>query len=90
MLTVNRIAKNYGMLSYLTERISGWKNWRSIIRKYHNIQDHTSEESYQDISMLQKPHSGKGMTINEIINAGYWIINYNSAVKSLQNVIPDI
>ena len=26
LLTVNRIAKNYGMLSYLTERISGWKN----------------------------------------------------------------
>ena len=28
-------------------------------------------------------HSGKGMTINEIRNAGYWIINCNSAVKSL-------
>ena len=26
LLIVNRIAKNYGMLSYLTERISGWKN----------------------------------------------------------------
>ena len=134
----------------------------------HNIEDHTSEESYQDISMLQKAeteiikmcqarhswkemtavnagnrvprtssihqldpfldkdgvlrvggrlvksnlshelkhpvlvpkycnisqliiryyhektaHSGRGMTINEIRNAGYWIINCNSAVKSL-------
>ena len=28
-------------------------------------------------------HSGRGMTINEIRNAGYWIINCNSAVKSL-------
>ena len=28
-------------------------------------------------------HPGKGMTINEIRNAGYWIINCNSAVKSL-------
>ena len=28
-------------------------------------------------------HSGKGMTINEIRNAGYWIINCKSAVKSL-------
>ena len=24
LLPVNRIAKNYGMLSYLTEKISGW------------------------------------------------------------------
>ena len=28
-------------------------------------------------------HSGRGMTINEIRNAGYWIINCNGAVKSL-------
>ena len=26
LLIVNRITENYGMLSYLTERISGWKN----------------------------------------------------------------
>ena len=70
-LTVNRIAKNYGMLSYLTQRISGWKKLKGIVtmmsqykqkllmitsqkRQYYNIEDHTSEESYQDISMLQK------------------------------------
>ena len=70
-LTVNRIAENYGMLSYLTERISDWKKLKKIVaimiqykqkllkiirqkRKYHNIKDPTSEESYQDISMLQK------------------------------------
>ena len=137
-------------------------------RKYHDIEDHTSKESYQDISMLQKTgtkiikmrqarhfwkkikaanagnkvpstssihqldpfldkggvhrvggrllksnlshelkhpvlfpkyytlsqliiryyhektaHSGRGMTINEIRNADYWIINCNSALKSL-------
>ena len=137
-------------------------------RQCHNIKDHTSEESYQDVSMLQKTeteiikmcqarhfwkeikavnagnrvprtssihqldpfldkdgvlrvsgrlvksnlshelkhpvlvpkycnisqliiryyhektaHSGRGMTINEIRNAGYWIINCNRAVKSL-------
>ena len=28
-------------------------------------------------------HSGRGMTINEIRNADYWIINCKSAVKSL-------
>ena len=28
-------------------------------------------------------HSGRRMAINEIRNAGYWIINCNSAVKSL-------
>ena len=59
------------MLSYLTERISGWKKLKKIAaimiqykqkqlniirqkRQCHNIEDHTSEESYQDISMLQK------------------------------------
>ena len=137
-------------------------------RQCHNIEDHTSEQSYQDISILQKAepeiikmcqarhfwkeikavnagnrvprtsrihklhsfldkdgvlrvggglvksnlshelkhpvlvpkycnisqliisyyhektaHSERGMTINEIRNAGYWIINCNSAVKSL-------
>ena len=59
------------MLSYIAERISGWKKLKKIVtikiqnnqnilkiirqkKKYHNIEDHTSEESYQDISMLQK------------------------------------
>ena len=28
-------------------------------------------------------HSGRGMTVNKIRNAGYWINNCNSAVKSL-------
>ena len=28
-------------------------------------------------------HSGRGLTINEIRNTGYWIINCNSVVKSL-------
>ena len=185
LLTVNRITENYGMLSYLTERISGWKKLKKIVaimiqykqkllkiiwqkRQHHNIEGRTSEKSYQDISMLQKAeteiikmcqarhfwkeikavnagnrvpgtssihqldpfldkdgvlrvsgrlvksnlshelkhpvlvpkycnisqliiryyhektaHSGRGMTINEIRNAGYWIINCNSAVKSL-------
>ena len=71
LLIVNRIAENYGMLSYLTERISGWKKLKKIVaimiqykqkllkiikqkRQCHNIEDHTSEESYQDISTLQK------------------------------------
>ena len=71
MLTVNRITENYGILSYLTQRISGWKKLEKIVatmiqyqhkllriirqtRQYHNIEDHTSEESYQDISMLEK------------------------------------
>ena len=71
LLTVNRIAENYGMLSYLTERISGWKKLKKIVaimiqykqkllkiikqkRQCHNIEDLTSEEPYQDISMLQK------------------------------------
>ena len=71
MLIVDRITENYGMLSYLTERISGWKKLKKIAaimiqykqkqlniirqkRQCHNIEDHTSEESYQDISMLQK------------------------------------
>ena len=30
-LIVNRIAENYGMLSYLTERISGWKKLKKIV-----------------------------------------------------------
>ena len=71
LLNVNRITENHGMLSYLTERISGWKKLKKIVaimiqykqkllkiirqkRQCHNIEDHTSEESYQDISMLQK------------------------------------
>ena len=69
LLTVNRIAENYGMLSYLTERISGWKKLIVAImikykqklleiirqkRQCHIIEDHTSEESYQYNSMLQK------------------------------------
>ena len=71
LLIVNRITENYGMLSYLTERISGWKKLKKIVaimiqykqkllkiikqkRQCHNIEDLTSEESYQDISMLQK------------------------------------
>ena len=71
LLIVNRIAENYGMLSYLTERISGWKKLNKLVaimiqykqkqlkiirqkRQCHNIKDHTSEESYQDVSMLQK------------------------------------
>ena len=71
LLTINRIAENYGMISYLTGRISRWKKLKKIVaimiqykqkllkiirqkRKYHNIKDPTSEESYQDISMLQK------------------------------------
>ena len=70
-LIVNRIAENYGMLSYLTERISGWKKLKKIVaimiqykqkllkiiwqkRQHHNIEGRTSEQSYQDISMLQK------------------------------------
>ena len=70
-LTVNRIAENYGMLSYLTERISDWKKLKKIVaimiqykqkllkiirqkRQYLNVEDYISEESYQDISMLQK------------------------------------
>ena len=28
LLTVNRIAENYGMLSYITQIISGWKKLR--------------------------------------------------------------
>ena len=31
LLTVNRITENYGMLSYLTERISGWKKLKKIV-----------------------------------------------------------
>ena len=71
LLIVNRITENYGMLSYLTERISGWKKLKKIVaimiqykqkllkiirqkRQCHNIEDHTSEESYQDVSMLLK------------------------------------
>ena len=69
LLIVNRIAENYGMLSYLTERISGWKKLIVAImikykqklleiirqkRQCHIIEDHTSEESYQYNSMLQK------------------------------------
>ena len=67
LLIVNRIIEKYGTLSYLTERISGWKKLKKIVaiviqykqkllkiirqkRQRHN----TSEESYQDISMLQK------------------------------------
>ena len=33
--------------------------------------------------MKKTAHSGRGMTINKIRNAGYWIINCDSAVKSL-------
>ena len=71
LLIVKSIAENYGMLSYLTDRICGWKKLRKIVgiliqckqkllkfirqkRQYHNIEDHTSEESYQYISMLHK------------------------------------
>ena len=69
LLIVKSIAENYGMLSYLTEIICGWKKLKKIvailiqckqkllkfirqIRQYHNIEYHTSEESYQYISML--------------------------------------
>ena len=38
-----------------------------IIRNYHE----------------KTAHSGRGMTINETRNAGYWIINCNSAVESM-------
>ena len=31
LLIVNRIAENYGMLLYLTERISGWKKLKKIV-----------------------------------------------------------
>ena len=31
LLNVNRITENYGMLSYLTERISGWKKLKKIV-----------------------------------------------------------
>ena len=31
LLIVNRITENYGMLSYLTERISGWKKLKKIV-----------------------------------------------------------
>ena len=181
-MNVNRITENYGVLPYLTESISGWKKLEKIVaimiqykqkllkmakEQCHNIEDHTSEESYQDISMLRKAeteiikmcqarhfwkeieavnagkrvpntssiqldpflnkdgvlrvdgrivksnlcyelkhpvlvpkyctisqliiryyhektaHSGRGMTINEIRNTSYWIINCNSDVKSL-------
>ena len=71
LLIVNMVAENYGMLSYLTERISGWKKLNKIVaimiqykqkllkiirqkRQCHNIKGHTSEDSYQDVSMLQK------------------------------------
>ena len=71
LLIVNMVAENYGMLSYLTERISGWKKLNKIVaimiqykqkllkiirqkRQCHNIKGHTSEDSHQDVSMLQK------------------------------------
>ena len=71
LLIVNRITENYGMLSYITEIIFGWKKLKKIVaimiqykqkllkiirqkRLCHNIIDHISEESYQDVSMLQK------------------------------------
>ena len=74
------------MLSYLTERKSGWKKLKKIVailiqykqkllkiirqkRQCHNIQDHTSEESYQDNSMLQKAET----EIIKICQARYFL-----------------
>ena len=70
LLTVNRITENYGMLSYLTERISGWKKLKKIVaimiqykqkllkiirqKRQYHNIEDHSSESYQDISMLQK------------------------------------
>ena len=31
LLIVNRVTENYGMLSYLMERISGWKKLKKIV-----------------------------------------------------------
>ena len=58
------------MLSYLTQRISGWKKPKKLVvimikykqkllkiirhKRQYKIEAHTSEESYQDFSMLQK------------------------------------
>ena len=83
LLIVNRITENYGMLSYITEIIFGWKTLKKIVaimiqykqkllkiirqkRLCHNIKDHTSEESYQDVSMLQKAET-------EIIKIIKWV-----------------
>ena len=56
----------------------------------HELKHPVLVPKYCNISQLiiryyheKTAHSGRGMTINEIRNAGYWIINCNSAVKSL-------
>ena len=49
-----------------------------LVPKYCNISEFIIRYYHEKTA-----HSGRGMTINEIGNAGYWIINCNSAVKSL-------
>ena len=49
-----------------------------LVPKYCNISQLITRYYHEKTA-----HSGKGMTINKIRNAGYWIINCNSAVKSL-------
>ena len=49
-----------------------------LVYKYCTI-SHLIIRYYHD----QTAHSGRGITINEIRNEGYWVIKCNNAVKSL-------